>query len=261
MLKRSHFAKGAGILLLLGCAAVAQPPAGFPGGRFELPKPGEVLPGLVQQRLKLTAEQKKELAEVQKDVDAKLEKILTADQRKSLKEMRERPGPGFGPPGPFGGPGGFPGGGFGPFGGFGTVRLDDVKKAIEATDEEWKVIGPKLQKVIAARQVLTTESRSADTKAAPRAEPRPNDAAPRGDGQRPAAGGAAEANIITQAHADFKAVLDDPKRTKAELQDAAAAVRKARDKARTDLAAAQKDLRQLLTAEQETILLGLGYLD
>jgi hypothetical protein len=260
MLKRSHFAKGAGILLILGCVAVAQPPAGpptgFPGGRFEPPKPGEVLPGLVQQRLKLTAEQKKELAAFQKDVDAKLEKILTADQRKSLQEMRERPA--AGPAGSFGGPGGFPGGGFGPPGGFGTVRLDDVKKAIEATDEEWKVLGPKLQKVIAARQVVTTESRSADAKAAPRAEPRPNEAPA---GQRPAAGGAGEANIITQAHADFKAVLDDPKHTKAELQEAAAVVRKAREKARTDLGTAQKDLRQLLTAEQETILLGLGYLD
>src|SRR5262245_10611202 len=95
MLKRSYLAKSSGILLVLGCVAVAQPPAGFPGGRFELPKPGEVLPGLVQQRLKLTAEQKKDLAEVQKYVDAKLEKLLTADQRKLLKEMRERTGPGF----------------------------------------------------------------------------------------------------------------------------------------------------------------------
>jgi len=250
MLKHSHFLRGTGILLVLGYAAVAQPPAGPPGGRFEVPKPGDVLPGGVQQRLKMTAEQKKELTEFQKDVDAKLGKILTAEQKKSLQEMRDRP---FGPPGPLGGPGGFPG--FGPPGGMGGIRLDDVKKAVAATDEEWKVLGPKLQKIVAARQVLATEGRSLGARAP--AEPRPA----AGDAPRPAPGAGAEANVITQAQADFKAVLDDPKRTKDELQEAAAAVRKARDKARTDLVAAQKDLRQLLTEEQETILLGFGYLD
>jgi len=260
MLKQSHFVRGAGILLVLGCVAVAQPPAGPPGGRFELPKPGDVLPTGVQQRLKLTADQKKDLAAFQKDVDAKLEKILTAEQKKSLQEMRDRPfGPGGGPPMPFGGPGGFPPGGFGPMGGVGTVRLADVKKSIGATDEEWKVIGPKLQKIIAARQILTAEARG-DAKGG--AAPRPNEAPAGADAPRPAPpGGGGESNIITQAHADFKAVLDDPKHTKDDLREAAAAVRKAREKARTELVAAQKDLRQLLTEEQETILLGLGYLD
>lgn len=32
-------------------------------------------------------------------------------------------------------------------------NLDDVKKQIHASDEEWKVVGPKLRKVISARQV------------------------------------------------------------------------------------------------------------
>jgi hypothetical protein len=86
-------------------------PGGFgppPGGGF--PRPGEVLPPMVQQRLKLTAEQKSQLSALQKEVDARLEKILTADQRKQLDEMRRRGPGGFGPPG--GGPGGFgpPGG-------------------------------------------------------------------------------------------------------------------------------------------------------
>ena len=43
-----------------------------------------------QTTLKLTDEQKKELEVIQKDVDAKLEKMLTEDQRKQLKEMRDR---------------------------------------------------------------------------------------------------------------------------------------------------------------------------
>jgi len=255
MFNQSHFARGAGLLLIFSVAAIAQPPGGFPGGRFEPPKPGEILHDVIQQHLQMTAEQQKQLAELQKDVDAKLGKILTADQKKSLQEMRDRRGPGLGPPGPFGGPGGF-----GPPGDLGTIRLDDVKKAVAATDEEWKVIGLKLQKVVRARQVLATEARSLDARAAaPPADGRRTDAPPRGDGPRPAPG--TEANIITQAQADFKAVLDDPKHTPAQLEEAAAAVHKVRKKARTDLHAAQKDLRQLLTAEQETVLLGLGYFD
>jgi spore coat protein CotH len=95
------------------------PGMGGPGGMrvFAMPRPGEVLPAPLHEMLGLTAEQKKQLAELQKDVDGKLEKILTESQNKQLKEMRDR-GPGgpggFGPPG-----GGGPGGGFGPPGGGG----------------------------------------------------------------------------------------------------------------------------------------------
>jgi hypothetical protein len=93
-------------------------PGGF--GRFGgPPQPGQILPGFLQERLNLTADQKKQLEALQKDIDAKLAKILTDEQKDQLKEMRERfgrfgrggrgPG-GFGPGGPGGrGPGG-PGG-------------------------------------------------------------------------------------------------------------------------------------------------------
>jgi hypothetical protein len=84
------------------------------------PRPGEVLPAMLQQRLNLTASQKAEIEALQKDVDARLEKILTSEQRAQLKEMRQRGPGGFGGPGGPGGrrPGG-PGGpgGFGPPGG------------------------------------------------------------------------------------------------------------------------------------------------
>jgi hypothetical protein len=53
--------------------------------------------------LKLTAEQKKQLQELQKEVDGKLGKILTDEQKKQLKDPRDRGPGGFGPP-PFGAP-------------------------------------------------------------------------------------------------------------------------------------------------------------
>jgi len=108
------------------------PPGGFgspgsgPGGMMGgPPRPGEILPGMLRRNLKLTAAQTKQLDDLQKEVDAKIEKILNDDQKKQLKAMRQR-GPGmFGGPGgppPGFGRGGRPGGppdgpGFGPPGG------------------------------------------------------------------------------------------------------------------------------------------------
>jgi spore coat protein CotH len=61
------------------------------------PQPGQILQPPVQNQLRLTAEQKKQLEELQKEADAQLDQILTEDQKKQLKAMRQGPG---GPPGP-----------------------------------------------------------------------------------------------------------------------------------------------------------------
>ena len=95
-----------------------------PLGFGELPPAGQLLSSAVQGRLKLTDEQKKQAAEVQKAADEKLAAILKDDQKKQLKQMADMAkgfpgGPPGGPPG-FGPPGGFPG--FGPPGGGGLFR-------------------------------------------------------------------------------------------------------------------------------------------
>lgn len=69
---------------------------GQPGGGFQRPKPGDVLPPNVQTQLQMTEKQKADLIELQKKVDAELEKILTPEQRSQLKRLRD--GGGFGPP-------------------------------------------------------------------------------------------------------------------------------------------------------------------
>lgn len=111
------------------------PPGGFAMG---FPRPGEVLPPPLQNMLQLSDAQKKQLADLQKEVDGKLAKVLSAEQTKQLKEMRERGPFGGGPPGVFGPPGGGPGpggrggpGGLGPpggpgIGGRGGVELDPL---------------------------------------------------------------------------------------------------------------------------------------
>lgn len=78
---------------------------GGPGGRGgPPPQPGQVLPGRVQDDLNLSEDQKKQIVELQKEVDAKLAKILTAEQMGQLRQMRGRG------PGGRGGPGGQGGG-------------------------------------------------------------------------------------------------------------------------------------------------------
>jgi hypothetical protein len=122
------FAGTLGAALLLAWSADGQPPGGekkeggkggFPGkGGFQKGgfgggmrgQPGQIMPQFIQEQLKLTDEQKKQVDDLQKDVDGKLDKILTDEQKAQLKQMRERG------PGGFGGPGG-PGGGKGGKGG------------------------------------------------------------------------------------------------------------------------------------------------
>jgi hypothetical protein len=80
-------------------------PGGGPGGfMMGMPRPGEILTPLIQQRLRLTAAQKSQIEDLQKEVDAKLNAILTDEQKKQLNELRQRGPGGFGPPGGFGRP-------------------------------------------------------------------------------------------------------------------------------------------------------------
>jgi hypothetical protein len=77
---------------------------GGPGGFAPPVQPGQILNPFLQGMLNLTDEQKKELDAFQKEVDGKIEKILTDEQKKQVKEMQEA-GARRGPPGGFGGPG------------------------------------------------------------------------------------------------------------------------------------------------------------
>jgi hypothetical protein len=52
--------------------------------------PGQIMSTTQQDMLRLTPEQKKQIEEVQKEVDGKLEKILTDEQKKQIKDMKER---------------------------------------------------------------------------------------------------------------------------------------------------------------------------
>jgi Spy/CpxP family protein refolding chaperone len=76
------------------------------GGFGGFGRPGQILPPNLQDTLKLTDEQKKQVEELQKETEAKLQKILTEEQNKQLKDLQSGPRRGgLGGRGP-GGPGG-----------------------------------------------------------------------------------------------------------------------------------------------------------
>jgi Spy/CpxP family protein refolding chaperone len=160
---------------------------GGPGGRGPGGPPpiGQVMPDFVQEALKLKDDQKKQVADLQKDVDTKVAKILTDDQNKQLKEMKDNPGRGGpggrggdrGPGGPGGdrgpgvpggdrapggdrGPGGRGPGGRGPGGppALGQVMPDFVQEALKLKDDQKKQVAD-LQKDVDTKvaKILTDD--------------------------------------------------------------------------------------------------------
>jgi hypothetical protein len=83
-----------------------RPPGGGPGGPPW--RPGQVLPRFLQEGLGLSSEQRAQVEALQKEVDARLDKILTESQRRRLGEMRPGGPGGMGFPGRRGRPGGGP---------------------------------------------------------------------------------------------------------------------------------------------------------
>jgi pimeloyl-ACP methyl ester carboxylesterase len=70
---------------------------GRPGGALGRPAaPGTVLSSRTQEELKLTDEQKKKIGELQKEVDARIQQLLTDEQNKQLTNLKENAGRGFG---------------------------------------------------------------------------------------------------------------------------------------------------------------------
>lgn len=132
-------------------------------------------------------------------------------------------------------------------GGPGQLRermLDTVKAQLGASDEQWKTLAPKVEKVM----TLQREARGGLMLG------RGGDA-PSGD----AAGG--DENKASDAHRKLRETLDKKDAPEAEITKALAAYREARDKARDELKAAQKDLKQGATAREEAVFVSIGLID
>jgi len=132
---------------------------------------------------------------------------------------------------------------------FRQLMQQRTKEALGATDEEWKVLGPRVQKV----QTLSAGLRVGRMSMWGRGRRRPraaDDAAP--ERERTALEKAAEALREILAKEDAK-----PEDIRVGLK----AYREAREKARQELAKAQGELREIVTARQEAQLVLMGLLE
>jgi hypothetical protein len=66
---------------------------------------------------------------------------------------------------------------------------------------------------------------------------------------------------VGKAQADLRAALDDKSTSPEEINKRLAALREAREKARADRTAAQKELKEVLSARQEAVLVSMGMLE
>jgi len=141
-----------------------------------------------------------------------------------------------------------------------------MKEQLGATDEEWKVLGPRLTKVMnlnrqaggggMGRGLMGRRGgRAGGPQGGPQGGP-PN--GPQG-GRRGAFGG--EPTAVDTAADALQTTLGNTEATAEDIKAKLTAYRAAREKAKQELAKAQQDLRQVLTLRQEAQLVLMGMLD
>ena len=132
---------------------------------------------------------------------------------------------------------------------FREQMMNRYKERLGATDEEWKVLQPKIEKVLASRGGDDRGGRDRgdrrDRGGDPQNQPRTE----------------REQSPVSKAAAELRAAIEDKSASADDLTRKLAAYREAREKSRADRAAAQKELREVLSARQEAILVSSGLLE
>lgn len=125
---------------------------------------------------------------------------------------------------------------------------DRMKEAMGATDDEWKVLQPKIEKVT----TLQRQSRPGmgmmmgSRGGAPGGDRAPSADRPQSD--------------VEKKMTDLNKVLQNKEASADEIKTSLTAVREAQAKAKADLEAAQKDLKGIVTVRQEAVLVTMGVL-
>ena len=121
-----------------------------------------------------------------------------------------------------------------------------MKEQMGASDDEWKVLSPKIEKVMTVQR----ETRGGFGGFGG------------GGGRRGGGGGDQQPTTETgKASADLRAALENKDTPADEIAKKLAAYREARDKGRAQLQAAQKELKEVLTQRQEAVLVNMGMLE
>lgn len=177
---------------------------------------------------------------------------------------------------PQGGPGGGPGN-------FDPERMQQMmqermREQLGATSEEWKVLGPRVMKVMTLSRQSAGGMRmgrmfgrpggpggpgAPGDQGGPNAGNNRGNRGNRGDrAQRPRGGMfGGEPTAVDTAADELQTTLENTSATPEEIKSKLTALRTAKEKAKQELAVAQKDLREVLTLRQEAQLVVMGLLD
>ena len=128
--------------------------------------------------------------------------------------------------------------------------MDRIKEALAATDEDWKVLAPRIEKV----QNLSGQLRGGRMGMV-------GGRGGRGDRTEGAAQPARELTGVEKALQNLRTTLENKDAKPDEIKNKLQALREAREKAKQELAQAQDELRKILTARQEAQLVLMGLLD
>ncbi|OHB76242.1 MAG: hypothetical protein A2Z25_05930 [Planctomycetes bacterium RBG_16_55_9] len=137
-----------------------------------------------------------------------------------------------------------------------------MQEALGATDQEWKVLGPRVMKV----QDLSRQTGGGGRgmmmfgrgmRGGPGGPGAPGGDRPGGRGM----GTNRELTEVDKIQEALQTTLDNTSATPDQIKQELTKLRAAREKAKQELAKAQQDLRQVLTVRQEATLVLMGMLD
>jgi len=137
------------------------------------------------------------------------------------------------------------------------------REMLGATEQEWKVLGPRVTKVTE----LSRQSRGGMMFGRGGFGTRGGRPGAPGGGRPGTPGGgrpgapAREQTAVEKAQDQLRTVLDNTESTPEQIKTALTTLRKEREAAKQKLAAAQQDLRKIVTIRQEAICVMMGWLD
>ncbi len=133
------------------------------------------------------------------------------------------------------------------------MMTERMREQLGASDEEWKVIQPRLQKVMELNRQVNAPGRGMMFGGRGQAG---------GQRTRPGTGRAQrEPSAVEKATDELQEVLRSENAKPEQIKEKLTALRKAKEKATKDLATAQNELKKDLTVKQEAILVLSGYLN
>lgn len=133
--------------------------------------------------------------------------------------------------------------------------MDRLKTELGASDEEMQALSPKLEKVMQLQRDAGGRGRGGFGRRGG------GPGGPGGPGGNPGAPTDANASPVQKASADLQATLDNKDSKPDEIKAKLEALRSAKAQAKQELAAAQQELKGLLTQRQEAVLVENGMLE